>query len=199
MPAAPLAHGSRHADLLRCSPLPVKLMTLDEIIEVLRQKHRCGEPCKDTQLEVARRDGLPEELIAFYARANGATLYCSRPRPDPYTGEPSEIRFEFIVPPIDENDTIDQVGFIDSSAPLYEASKRWRVVCDLADGDLLSIETVGEHRGRVIECDHEQTGWPDSHIVFAQTFTEALERLLTEEPFSWRAENPPRYGTLEEA
>lgn len=169
-------------------------MTLDQIVELLRQEHQCGEPCSESALEAARHHRLPEDLILFYARANGATFHRSRLRCDL-----SEIRFEFIVPRIDENRSIDEIGFIDDSAPLFEASKTWRMVCDLADDDYLAIETVGEHRGRVIECDHEQTGWPDSHIVFAQTFTEALERLLTEEPFTWRDEVPPRYGTLETA
>ena len=190
MPAAPLAHGSSHANRRCRSALTVKPMTLDQIVDLLRQEHQCGEPCSEAQLEAARLNGLPEDLVSFYARANGAIFHRSRLRSDQ-----SEISFEFIVPRVDENYSIAQIGFIDNSAPLYEPSNTWRMVCDLGDGDYLAMETVGEHRGRVIDCDHEQTGWPDSHIVFARTFTEALERLLMEEPFTWREEVPPRYGT----
>jgi hypothetical protein len=174
-------------------------MTLIEIVNVLRREHKCAGPCTEAQLDAARRRGLSEDLISFYAQANGATLFRSRPSRDFYTGEPNPIRFEFIIPPIDDDMTIAEVGFIDEAAPLYQASRTWRVVCDLGDGDHLAIETIGDHRGRVIDCDHEQTGWPHTHVILAPTFTAALTRLLAEEPFTWRDESPARYGTLQQA
>ncbi|HVY69582.1 MAG TPA: hypothetical protein VHH73_06610 [Verrucomicrobiae bacterium] len=170
-------------------------MNLTEAVGILRTQHQCAPPCTDAQMEVARQR-LPEALVKFYSHANGATLRRSRPSKNFYTGEPTQIWFEFIIPQVDDNTTIADMGFISPKDELYEAGKTWRIVCDLGDADYLAIETVGGCRGRVIECDHEQSGWPEGHLVFAPDFATALERLLTEEPFSWRDDSPPRYGTL---
>jgi len=78
--------------------LSVRPMTLPEIIRVLQREHQCAPPASDAQLRSAQQHGLPEDLLSFYALANGATLFRTRPGRNSRTGAPRAIPFEFIIP-----------------------------------------------------------------------------------------------------
>jgi hypothetical protein len=149
-------------------------MTLEEIVEIIRNRHFTNPPARPDQVEEARSRGIAEPLLDLFRLADGA-----------YVGDgddfraPGEkrFRFRFRIPRLAELKSAADFGYGSEESPMRERLKSWWPFLDYGDGNFLGMTDAADGF-RIVDLFHETVGEPGSHAVIAPTLEHLLSELL---------------------
>jgi len=165
---------------------------LVRVLETIRSRHLALPPATPEELERLRSRSVPADLVDFYSRTNGAGLH----REEKYGAlrEMAGAWWHWVVVPLCEMKTIQEIGYIQPESPHYDRSKHWLGLVNVQDGNYLALSLEPGHAGEVIDCFHETVGAPGYSSIIALSFTELMEQLVRSREAFWLQEGHRGYG-----
>ena len=138
-------------------------MTIDELLHRIDGEAGCTLDPPAGIPVIARGHALPDDVLAFYRVAGGASLFAGSD-------------YEYVIVPPGEVRPTNAVMRIDSGEG--DISDTWYVIADDRGGDHLSIDLDPSRLGRCYDSFHETHGIPGDTPIIARSFTELLRRLV---------------------
>lgn len=126
---------------------------------------------------VAQQRGVPEPLLELYRIANGMFLV----EGDDFRA-PNGKRYRFMIPPLENLQSVAQFGFADDDSPLFPRLENWWQFFDYGDSNWVGI-TDAEDGLRIVDLFPETVGEPGSHTVIADSIEEFLWQINSGKPY----------------
>jgi len=153
---------------------------LDELVSRIRESHFAFPPASESAINSARLSNVPQELLEFYMKCDGALL-CDG---DDFAA-PNGTRYRVKIPRLVDLQTTQSHGYIFDASPFYALSANWWQIADYGDANWLAFDSTAETKGRIIDIFHETVGEPGYHNIVALSLTDMLTRLLDRGGVYW--------------
>jgi hypothetical protein len=164
---------------------------LTDAVARIRQEYYAWPPAIDSELDIARRRGVPEALLKFYSLCNGAFIAKGTDFPGP-----DRRRYRFSIPPLRDLTCAQDEGYISESQPLFDSSADWWQLVDYGDGNWLAVDATPAGNGRIIDLFHETVGEVGEQAIVATSIVDLLTRLLDAMEVYWLDESFEDLGSI---
>jgi hypothetical protein len=155
---------------------------VEELLIAIDRDHKKRPPASPAELEQLKTMGMPDDVIYFYSRSNGALIHPSNSDYD-ISIDGSHWLWEIL--PVCEILSIADSGWSHTDSPLHQRHKKWFQIVDVQNGDYLSIALDSTHPGEILDTFHETLNMVNYNHIIAKSFSELIARLLDSRDAYW--------------
>lgn len=158
------------------------MQSIDRLLKTIEKDHKTRSPALPEELKLLEVMGMPEEILYFYSKSNGALIHRSDSKYDiPFDGSywlwellsASDIR------------SIADSGWSHADSPLHQSHRNWFQIVDVLDDNYLSVVLDGSNFGHVLDTFHETLNMVGYNQIVAKSFGELVLRMLDSRDAFW--------------
>ena len=155
---------------------------VEELLKAIDRDHRKRDPASPSELEQLKAMGMPDDVIYFYSKSNGALIHPSDSDYD-ISNNGSHWLWEILA--VCDIRSIADSGWSHADSPLHQRHAKWFQIIDVQNGDYLSIALDSAHPGEILDTFHETLNMVGYNHIIAKSFSELVSRLLDSRDACW--------------
>lgn len=155
---------------------------VEELLIAIDRDHTKRAPAAPSELDQLKAMGMPDDLVHFYSKSNGALIHPSD-RDYGISIDGSYWLWEILA--VCDIRSITDSGWSHADSPLHQRHARWFQIVDVQNSDYLSIALDSTRPGEILDTFHETLNMVGYNQIIAKSFSELVLRLLDSRDAYW--------------
>lgn len=158
------------------------MQSIDRLLKTIEKDHKTRSPASPEELKLLEATGMPEEILYFYSKSNGALIHQSDSKFD-ISFDGGYWLWELLA--VSDIRSIADSGWSVTDSPLHQSHRHWFQIVDVLDGNYLSVVLDGPNFGHVLDTFHETLNMVGYNQIIAKSFSELVFRMLESRDAFW--------------